>query len=132
MGYPPATGCFVPGTRTPIDGLDPVTHQPIDPTPKTGLASVLPQCSGRQTDQAVYCSCRCANVNGQTNDGANYCTCPDGFQCTQLVTSISDVLDTGLTGGYCIKNNTQYDTNLVGPGCAECDPGSGNCGPVSK
>jgi hypothetical protein len=73
----------------------------------------------------VYCSCRCANVDGQTNDGANYCTCPDGFQCTQLVSSIG-LANQGLTGAYCIKNNTKFDPNS---NCnSVCNPMSKNCG----
>jgi hypothetical protein len=85
------------------------------------LAAVPPQCSSRQAADAVYCSCRCANVNGQTNDGYNYCTCPDGFACTQLVSSIGGGGNQGLTGAYCVKNNTAYDPSKP---CSPCDPTS--------
>ena len=68
------------------------------------------QCPARTADKAVYCSCRCANINNQTNDGANYCTCPDGFSCQQLVTSIGEGNE-GLTGAYCVKAGTEYDPN---------------------
>jgi hypothetical protein len=102
----------------PISASDP----PVDSVNKD---KVLANCSSRQAANAVYCSCRCANVNGQTNDGANYCTCPDGFNCTQLVSSIGPA-DQGLTGAYCIKAGTAYDPNQV---CAPCDPDSTpNCG----
>ena len=37
------------------------------------------QCDKRKADNAVYCSCRCANGYGKTDDGFKYCTCPDGF-----------------------------------------------------
>ena len=94
---------------------------PIDTVNKE---QVLPQCSQRTADKAVYCSCRCQNLNQQTNDGANYCTCPDGFTCTQLVTSIGQG-DTGLTGAYCIKDKTAYDSTTA---CAAtCDPQTATC-----
>jgi hypothetical protein len=115
--------CVVPGTSIPIDPtLDP-NGNPLNPPPKSGKA-VQAQCTDRNTDKAVYCSCRCANVDGNTGDGANYCKCPDGYTCAQLVTSIG-AGDTGLTGGYCIKNGTNYDPNNA---CAQsCDPSSSKC-----
>jgi hypothetical protein len=120
---PPASkGCETPGIGIPVDGLDPLTGKPVD---GSKLASVPAQCTLRSADKAVYCSCRCANVDGNQGDGANYCTCPDGFTCAQLVTSIGGANE-GLTGGYCIKSGTQYDTS--NPCGAQCDPGQGNCG----
>lgn len=128
---PPATTCASGGNYgccTPIgqavNGLDTNLTPPAPDNPKVG-ATVSPQCLDRTADKAVYCSCRCANVNGQTNDGANYCTCPSGFSCSQLVSSIG-ALDQGATGAYCIKNGTDYDSNNA---CqATCDPSAGNCG----
>jgi hypothetical protein len=105
-------GCCVPGTKSPIDGVDPTTKA----APKDG-APVLPQCTDRTADKAVYCSCRCANIDGRTDDGRNYCTCPDGFACTQLVSSIGEG-DQGLTGAYCIRKGTEYDpVNSCAQGC---------------
>jgi hypothetical protein len=102
--------CYVPGSKTAITG------NPADPT----NGHVVPaNCLDRTPDKAVYCSCRCQNVDGRTDDGANYCTCPDGFHCSQLVTSIG-AQDTGLTGGYCVKDHTDYDrANSCG---STCDP----------
>lgn len=117
-GQPPggAKACVIPGTAEAISG-------PPDDT-KNGKA-VPPQCAGRTSEQAVYCSCRCANIDGRTDDGANYCQCPDGFACEQLVTSIG-AGDTGLTGAYCIKANTKYDRNKTG--CDQtCDPATKKC-----
>ncbi len=94
---------------------------------------VKAQCTDRKAAATVYCSCRCANVEGKTDDGANYCTCPDGYDCTQLV-SQTGVAGENLTGAYCVKHNTQYNPNA---NCADfCTPspsggaGSGaeNCG----
>jgi hypothetical protein len=119
QGNPPPgakTACLTPGIQQKVTG------NPADP--KTG-ATVQPTCADRTADKAVYCSCRCANVDGQTNDGANYCTCPDGFKCTPLVSSIG-AADQGLTGSYCIKTGTEYDPNKS---CgSECEASAKNCG----
>ena len=106
--------CVVPGTSDSITG---------DPNNTSKKAEVPAQCASRTADRAVYCSCRCANADGKTDDGANYCTCPDGFECEQLVTPIGP-LDTGLTGGYCIKATTKYN---AAEACVSCDPATGNC-----
>ena len=101
----PANGgkssCTVPGAKDTIVGNQ------ADAKKK---ALVPAQCTDRTSDKAVYCSCRCANIDNKTDDGANYCKCPDGFSCSQLVTSIGQG-DTGLTGAYCVKDKTQYDRN---------------------
>ena len=127
----PNAGCCTPGSQTPIDGKE--NGQFLDPTAQ---AAVKPQCTDRTADKAVYCSCRCANVDGQTNDGRNYCTCPDGFTCTQLISSIGPMSDPGLVGAYCIKKDTDYDPNATctaqcGGGASPDDPiSTGNCGPA--
>lgn len=117
-------GCCTPGILQPVNGIDPNTGTFSDPV---NMAKVLPQCSNRTAADAVYCSCRCANVAGQTNDGFNYCTCPSGFTCTQLVSSIGGNENQGLTGAYCIKNGTAFDPNQA---CPECSPTPvpANCG----
>ena len=110
LGGHPVKACVVPGTNQAITG---------NPQDTKKQATVAPQCTDRTSDKAVYCSCRCANIDGKTDDGANYCTCPDGFACEQLVTSIGQG-DTGLTGAYCIKNGTKYDRANA---CVNtCDP----------
>jgi hypothetical protein len=121
----PAEGCVTPATNIPVDGKDPdgVT---VDATKQ---ALVLPQCLDRTAANAVYCSCRCANANGQTNDGANYCTCPDGFGCTQLVPSIGMGTDQGLTGAYCVKNSAQYMPGVCTSAASTlCQASLANCG----
>jgi hypothetical protein len=117
----PNHGCCTPGIPQAVTGPLDMSGNPID---TQQMKTVPPQLSRRTDDKAVYCSCRCANAQNQTNDGANYCTCPDGFQCTQLVTSIG-AADMGLTGAYCIKSGTQYDPNTRG---AACNAGARNCG----
>lgn len=107
---PGAKGCYVPGFK-PADG-----DEDSEESQKNKVAPDLPaplgncvasQCEQRKAENAVYCSCRCANLDGKTDDGAVYCECPEGFACTQLVSSIGGANE-GLTGSYCIKNNTEY------------------------
>lgn len=114
----PNGACHVPGTEDPITGN---TADPAD----TKKATVPPQCLDRTADKAVYCSCRCADINGQKPGDQTFCDCPDGFACTPLVTSIGQGNE-GLTGSYCIKSNTQYDptTRCVS---GECNPTTQNC-----
>jgi hypothetical protein len=103
--------CKVPGTDSPItaDLANPKDPASGSADPKK-LKCVPGQCSKRTPDKAVYCSCRCANINGKTDDGGNYCTCPDGFGCEQVVSSIG-AGNEGLTGAYCIKAGTKYNEN---------------------
>jgi hypothetical protein len=86
---------------------------------------VRPQLEERVPDRAVYCSCRCANAHGKTDDGAKYCDCASGFTCTQLI----DDLGLGskqLAGAYCIRNGSKFDdTAPPGRSCSRVD---GNCG----
>ncbi|WP_394831863.1 hypothetical protein LVJ94_35640 [Pendulispora rubella] len=93
--------CILPGT---VDSK--VTGSP---DPKIG-AEVKPNLVDRLPEKAVYCSCRCANADGSTDDGANYCECPDGFTCEQLVASIGKEFSQELSGGYCIKSGTKYNS----------------------
>ena len=123
-GPSPVTGCVTPATDIPVDGKDP-TGVTVDSTKQ---ALVEPQCLDRTAANAVYCSCRCANANGQTNDGANYCKCPDGFGCTQLVPSIG-ATDQGLTGAYCVKNSAQYMPGVcTSADSTLCQASAANCG----
>lgn len=113
-------GCTVPNdVSTKITG-----------NPALGAAAqavVNPQCTDRTADKAVYCSCRCANADGNTSDGANYCACPDGYSCTHLIDSLgAQVGNEGLSGSFCIKQGSDYDpANSV---CANtCDPTTNSC-----
>jgi hypothetical protein len=101
-------GCTIPG-GTP--GVNTVTATNVS---VAGFAAgaVPAQVTGtlagdRTANKTVYCSCRCANLDGNTNDGANYCACPDNYTCTPLVTTIGGG-DSGLTGSYCVLNGTTY------------------------
>jgi hypothetical protein len=128
-GNPPAgtkSACTVPGDSTKqITGLtnpdDPVSFR--DPRKKK---LVPPQCVDRAADKAVYCSCRCADINGDTPSDQTFCKCPDGFACSPLVTSIGKGNE-GLTGSYCIKSGTDYNKDTA---CnqGDCDPVAKKCG----
>jgi hypothetical protein len=120
--------CCLPGVDQPVLS-DADTAANLGPGAAKNSA-VQPNCTDRTADKAVYCSCRCENINGKTDDGAVYCQCPSGFACTQLVQPIGSG-NAGLTGGYCIKNKTDFTTSSCS---SPCDPsvasGSlGYCGP---
>jgi hypothetical protein len=105
--------CTVPGTSTPVTPDAPPFGQ-----------LVPPQCVDRQASDAVYCSCRCANAEGRTDDGAAYCACGTGYSCTQLVPGFE--ADDPRAGAYCIKAGTAYDPIWSCQG-ATCDPTLNNC-----
>ncbi|WP_394837729.1 hypothetical protein LVJ94_12525 [Pendulispora rubella] len=107
---------------TPRSGKEacvtPVAKKPVVGGAQSGYegAEVKAQCSARRPSDAVYCSCRCANKDGNTDDGANYCACPDGFTCEQLGAVVPGT-DELLAGGYCVKSGTQYKTGSCGFEC---------------
>lgn len=81
----------------------------VAPNRPEPLANCVPaQCTDRAADDAVYCSCRCANLAGRTDDGALYCDCPEAYACEELVSSIGGGRSEGLTGRYCVKKNTEF------------------------
>jgi hypothetical protein len=75
---------------------------------------VAPQCLDRRAANVVVWSCRCANALGGTNDGANYCSCPSGTTCAQVVASIgpSQGAD-NLSGGYCLPPHAGYKAGTM-------------------
>ncbi|MDB4935980.1 MAG: hypothetical protein JWP87_2952 [Labilithrix sp.] len=117
--------CLVPGTTDAITGLtnpqDPASFR--DPRKK---ALVPAQCNDRTANDAVYCSCRCADINGDQPSDQTFCQCPDGFACRPLVTSIGQGNE-GLTGSYCIKNGTEYNKDTA-CNLGECDAAAKKCG----
>jgi hypothetical protein len=122
---PPATAaCVTPGINAKVTGPLNNMGQPISAA--VGEA-VSPQCTERTKDQTVYCSCRCADING-TQNGGNFCNCPSGFTCTQLVSSLSAASDQGLTGAYCIKAGTAFDSSSGVSTCTPCGQNGLDCG----
>jgi hypothetical protein len=84
---------------------------------------VAPQCTDRPASLTVYCSCRCANFDGKTDDGAPYCTCGSGYECVPLVPAV--VPNDPRTGAYCIKAHTTY--NRATACVTTCDPADVKC-----
>jgi hypothetical protein len=129
----PGGGLDLPDGGAPsVDGVSQAVVGTLGSGGANASAEVQGQCTDRTAADTVYCSCRCANEQGKTDDGADYCSCPDGFVCQQLVTSIGST-DEGLTGAYCIKNNTQF--NALGVCAQQCVASAGptagavgNCG----
>lgn len=104
--------------------LDPVTNMPLpagEYNPKCSIpgTAVTPthstdnievkvpaQLVDRQTEKAVYCSCRCDGPD----KNARYCECPEGFQCEKLVDNLKLTQGSGqLAGSYCIRAGSKYD-----------------------
>ncbi len=110
---PDADGVLPQICRTPGAAGDNVSDYVVE--------AVDPQKRERAPAQAVYCSCRCANDAGSTDDGANYCECPSGFACQKLVDYIG-LGDQHLAGSYCVRDSTQNS----GAG-EDCDAGRKNC-----
>jgi hypothetical protein len=85
-------------------------------------AAVKPQLLDRRTDDAVYCSCRCAGPDPD----ARYCECPSGFSCSPVVPDF-EVGKAQLPGSYCVRTGSEYSPLKVGP--ETCDPAVANCPP---
>lgn len=86
---------------------------------------VQPQCTDRKAASVVTWSCRCANAAGRTDDGASYCSCPDGTTCTQLVAPIGPTQGPEISGAYCIATGTSYASFSA---CLQaCDPNVTTC-----
>lgn len=66
----------------------------------------------RRPIESVYCSCRCAGVNGVTDDGAPYCECPSGFRCEDLIDDWQ-LGDAQLAGAYCVKEGSNPSPDAI-------------------
>lgn len=76
----------------------------------------------RPAHETVYCSCRCAGPD----PGARYCSCPDGYECRELVPEIG-ASSQQLAGSYCIKRGTAAAaSDEAAPSCAEA-PENASC-----
>jgi hypothetical protein len=72
-----------------VNGLegDPNRLCEDDPTPPCVFQADI--------DNSVYCTCRCAGPPG----AADFCTCPDNFECKSVLSSGG----VGIRGSYCVK-----------------------------
>ena len=112
-GVAGAAACTVPGSGAAVapDGTGALGE------------TVDPQCTDRPPSVDVTCSCRCANPEGATDDGASYCACPGGTVCAQVVPGF--VSGDPLAGGYCVPAGSSYDRESA---CESvCDPTAKNC-----
>ncbi|HTQ45614.1 MAG TPA: hypothetical protein VMI75_22800 [Polyangiaceae bacterium] len=122
------SACCTPGSDRPV-----LASQDVGSAMPT-QSQVQPACPDRPSAKTVTCSCRCANAAGKTDDGAQYCSCPGGFACTQVVPELT--VGDPLAGAYCIANGTAYDSLTSCTGLAGCDPTTktglpGYCGPTN-
>jgi hypothetical protein len=100
--------CRIPGTQELVE------------------VAVAAQLVDRQTDKAVYCSCRCDGPD----PNARYCDCPSGYACTELVEDLG--LGAGqLAGSYCVKDGTRYNEQRDRGG-ATCSAAANDCGNDGK
>jgi hypothetical protein len=119
-GYHPK--CSIPGTEP--------TDNTADPNRNNVLVQVPAQLLDRQTDQAVYCSCRCDGPD----KNAKYCECPEGFECSPVVQNLKITQGSGqLAGSYCIRTGTAYSaTNRPSGATCASNPGACGCGATGK
>jgi hypothetical protein len=106
------------GQDTPAkaDFSDANCHVPGDASLKIQV-QVNPQLVARQTDNAVYCSCRC---DGEDKN-ARYCKCPSGYNCLHDIDDIG-VGNAELAGSYCIRSGSSYPDYEANPKSATCAP----------
>jgi len=106
-------GCVIPGTTPGAPGSQvTATNASVAIPAGKSLGWVPGQITGagaadRTANKTVYCSCRCENAEGNTNDGATYCTCPGGYTCTQFVSYLG-AGSQSTAGGYCLLDGTTY------------------------
>jgi hypothetical protein len=91
--------CSIPGTKA-------VTPASADVNNNNIKVQVPAQLVDRQTEKAVYCSCRCDGPE----KNAKYCECPEGFECSPVVPNLRITAGSGqLAGSYCIRTGSAYD-----------------------
>lgn len=109
--------CRVPGTNGK-HCLD-ANGQQVECTGNPGnidaiTVPVAAQLLDRTAQDTVYCSCRCKGPD----PNANYCECPSGYECSELVKELGLPGRAQLAGSYCIKQGTEY--SLQNLGTSEC------------
>ncbi len=112
------------GQATPSATAPATCHLPGDATTPVTV-QVTPQLVHRQTDAAVYCSCRCDGPDSN----ARYCKCPSGYACTHLVDELDIPGAKGqLAGSYCVRDGTDYDPKQLGTNCENVTTSANYCG----
>ena len=71
---------------------------------RQGQAVKVPtQCVDRSADKAVYCSCRCADINGDKPSDQTFCDCRTASSATVSSPPLAVACRENLTGSYCIR-----------------------------
>lgn len=105
--------CSIPGTLPSRDPND----------PNNVMVQVAAQLVARQTEKAVYCSCRCDGPD----KSAKYCECPEGFECAPVVEQLTQGSGQ-LAGSYCIRTGTRYVPNQDSATTCADNPSACGCG----
>jgi hypothetical protein len=120
--------CSIPGTAVDRRNItvDPVTGEPAGRnSPDNVRVEVPAQLQNRQTEDAVYCSCRCDGPE----KNARYCECPEGFQCKELVENLKITSGQAqLAGSYCIRSGSDWKPTTQVKGSPGCDTNPAACG----
>jgi hypothetical protein len=116
------------GNPVPVADFNPKCSIPgtlpsKDPNDANNVKVKVPaQLVDRQTEKAVYCSCRCDGPD----KNAKYCECPEGFECAPIVEKLTQGSGQ-LTGSYCIRTGTRYDNQPLSEDCST-SPAKCGCG----
>lgn len=109
---------------------DPRRCRTTDPTTGEITATpvevpVPPQLVARRAEDVVHCTCRCAGPD----PNAEYCTCPSGMECVELVENLGIGGD-DFAGSYCIHPGTaDAQSTATSPTCdAEGTTAETDCG----
>jgi len=117
------------GKALPADAFNPKCSIPgtlpsKDPNDANNIKVKVPaQLVDRQTEKAVYCSCRCDGPD----KNAKYCECPEGFECAPIVEQLTQGSGQ-LTGSYCIRTGTRYDSGQALNEDCNTSPSKCGCG----
>jgi hypothetical protein len=108
--------CRVPGTdgKHCLSGVEQVECSGNAGNIDSINVPVAPQLIDRTAQDTVYCSCRCKGPD----PNANYCECPSGYECSELVKELGLPGRAQLAGSYCIKQGTEYSLRSLGT--SEC------------
>lgn len=55
--------------------------------------------SQKLLEDSVYCTCRCKVPSGVSTGNQELCSCPDGFDCNEILTQGGP----GVIGSYCVR-----------------------------
>jgi hypothetical protein len=70
----------------------------------TGACLTIAGTVDEATFQYAFCSCRCADVDGNTaSDDQSLCECPQNTSCTEILADLEGPPD-DVPGSYCVPN----------------------------